>query len=205
MNPNEGQNIVERIRRGDRAAENELYRQFNSRIHHLVRMAVGYANDDRQDLVSEIQLAVLESVRKGSYDPQKGVVLGAYVYGIARNKLRDYYKASKRRERVIQACDEEPHALDKYEADEKEIQDLLHQLLSRLKIKYQQVLYLRFYDQLSVAEISERIKLPPRRVSERLNYAVKLLRKECMRKKISIFFVLTLISICTKGAWIDAL
>ena len=79
-------------------------------------------------------------------------------------------------------------AAEEYELERKETQDILRNLLKKLKLKYKEVLYLKYYEELSVNEISERIKLPPRRVSERLHYGVKLLRREC--KKENIFSIL---------------
>ena len=75
-----------------------------------------------------------------------------------------------------------------YEIERKETRDIMRDLLKKLKVKYKEVLYLKYYEDLSVAEISARIGLPPRRVSERLNYSVKLLRKEC--DKANIFSIL---------------
>ncbi|MDP2363750.1 MAG: sigma factor-like helix-turn-helix DNA-binding protein, partial [Ignavibacteria bacterium] len=50
--------------------------------------------------------------------------------------------------------------------------------LASLDEKYKEVLLLRIYEEQSIDEISENIGIEKRRVSERINYALKLLLKE---------------------------
>ena len=68
--------------------------------------------------------------------------------------------------------------------DNEEFRKALRESLEKQKGKYQQVLYMRYYEDLSIREISNRIGLPAPRVSERINYALKLLKKELEKKKI---------------------
>ncbi len=48
--------------------------------------------DDQQDIVSEIQQAILISLRKGSYNPDLGKPLEAYIAGIASNIVGQYFR-----------------------------------------------------------------------------------------------------------------
>lgn len=54
--------------------------------------------------------------------------------------------------------------------------------LSKLDNKYQEVLLLRVYDELSIEEIANKIGIEKRRVSERINYALKLILKELKKQ-----------------------
>jgi len=47
-----------------------------------------------------------------------------------------------------------------------------------LKPKYRDVLYFYYYQELSREEVAARLGISPRKVSELVNYALKLLRKE---------------------------
>ena len=49
--------------------------------------------------------------------------------------------------------------------------------LAKLKPKYKEVLFLYYYRDLSREEVARRLRISPRRVSERVNYAQKLLKK----------------------------
>ena len=49
--------------------------------------------------------------------------------------------------------------------------------IKKLKPKYREVLYLYYYKDLSMEEVAEKLGISPRRVSERVNYSQKLLKK----------------------------
>ena len=49
--------------------------------------------------------------------------------------------------------------------------------VQQLKPKFKEVLNLYYYQELSRDEVAAKLGISPRRVSERLNYAQKLLRK----------------------------
>jgi len=189
--------LVKRIEQRDPLAERELLSLFGSRIARKVMYAIGTRNDDWKDVVNDIILAILENLRNGKFDMQRGTPLGSYIYGITNNKIHDYYKLRKK-QMQYQALDQSADfgVAEEFEVERRELQAFMKKMLKELKHKYQQVLYLRYYEELSIAEISERIDLPPRRVSERLNYAIKLLQKEMKKKKyFSIFTGIFLITI----------
>jgi RNA polymerase sigma factor (sigma-70 family) len=60
----------------------------------------------------------------------------------------------------------------------KEMSDRVKKALSRLKPKYRQVLYLYYYQELSREELASELGVSTRKVSELVNYALKLIRKE---------------------------
>lgn len=182
--------LVKRIYSGDARAETELFSHFDARIIRKVRFSIGTSNSDWQDLVAEIKIALLENLRDGKFDVDRGVLLGSYVFGITMNKIRDYFKFRKKQEIIsaIPPDDNELSVDDEPEVERQELRKILRTLLEKLKLKYKEVLYLRYYEELSINEISLKIKLPPRRVSERINYAVKLLQKECKKEKLFSIF-----------------
>lgn len=189
---------MRKIQKGDTEAENKLLILYNAQIIHKVTYAIGRKNDDRKDLVNDIQIAIILSLRSGKYDLNKNTPLGSYIFGITMNKLRDYYKSRKIKSRIINDnnIDKYKSNIKQFDLENKELGKILRILLKKLKMKYKEVLYLKYFKQFSVQEISKKINLPPRKVSERLHYALKLLRKECKRKNIfSIFQCLLLISI----------
>ena len=189
--------LVKKIQSGNSDAENELFSRFDVRIARKVRYSLGAANADWEDIVSEIQLALLDSLRKGKFDLNKSTSLGCYVYGITMNKVRDYFKLQKRQGVMTTnpPPENELSAEQEYEFENREMRDMLRTLLGKLKLKYKEVLYLRYYEEFSINQISQQIKLPPRRVSERINYALKLLRKECEKEKYFSIFESVLIII----------
>jgi RNA polymerase sigma-70 factor (ECF subfamily) len=49
--------------------------------------------------------------------------------------------------------------------------------IRKLKPKYREVLYLYYYKELSREEVAQKLGITTRRVSERVNYSQKLLKK----------------------------
>ena len=192
--------LIERIKSGDATAETELFRMYGVRIARKVSYNLGPGNADWRDVAGDVQMAVLISLRKGQFDETKGMSLGAYIYGITTNKIRDYFKTQKKRPFLPEKLPEGMVSVaEAFDVEKKEMRALLNQLLSKLKLKYKEVLYLRYFEELSVSEISKKLNLPPRRVSERINYALKLARKKCENK--NIFSILALIMIILIWTW----
>ncbi len=188
-------NLVEKIQAGDTDAEVELFQRYGPLISRKVSFDLGARNADLRDVAADVQLALLISLRHGKFDVNRGTSLGSYIYGITINKIRDYFKTQKTRPLTADPLPEcIVSAAEAYDLEKKEIRSRLRILLGKLKMKYKEVLYLRYYEGLSITEISQKIHLPPRRVSERIHYAIKLLRKRCHgQEQFSIFLSVILI------------
>ena len=189
--------LVQRILAGETDAETQLLHRFSARIARKVSYHLGPGNPDLKDVTADIQLAVLMSLRDGKFDINRGSSISSYVYGVTANKIRDYFKSQKKSPFATDSLPENIVTVNEaYDVEQKEIRAMLNEILGKLKIKYKEVLYLRYYKEMSIEEISRRIGLPPRRVSERIHYALKLIRKRCEKEKVfSILFSLFLIYI----------
>lgn len=187
MTKEQDKTLASKIAEGDSQAENELFQHFKERIQFLVRMRLkGKASkQDREDIISEIQEAVLLSLRKGGYDPTRGTSLEAYIGGIASNIVAQYFRRLKKEQEAeldewIQTNQNSENILSNLLDAERN--EKLRACLMRLKSKYREVLLLRIYEKKSIAEIGQELNVPPRRVSERIHYAFKLLLKECKKE-----------------------
>jgi len=195
----ETKNLLERIRSGnDNEAETEILTRYGQRIERKVNYYIGQNNPDSLDIINESIIAVLLSLREGRFDLSKKFPLGSYIHGITRNKIRDYYKNRQIDRTITQDVIEDLTQSTNFSAEleRKELRNALRTYLSALDIKYQEVLHLKFFDELTISEISKKINLPPKRVSERIHYALKKLKKKCKKEKyLSIFlhFLLTIL------------
>ena len=180
--------LVARIKQNDAEAEAELIRRFHPKIAMVARKQVGNSNEDIDDIVQEALIAMILSLREGRYPANAKTSLASYIFGIAQNKIRDYYNQKTRNQRLQEAA-AAPIILIHKELDleKKERYEYLERSIKKLPKKYQIVLRLRFLEEWSVGEISQTLDLPKRRVSERINYAVKLLRN--IFKKTDIFSI----------------
>lgn len=166
---------IQRIANGESEAEQELLLFFDERIDRWVRNKIGKNAEDVEDLKQEIRIAIIKSLREGKFDQTQGK-LGSYIYSIVRHKVADYLKSPKRSESMGFDIDIPDISDPQTEIEQQERLEALRKHLERLPRKYKEVLYLRYFLDRSISEISEIINLPPRQVSQRLNYAKKLLR-----------------------------
>jgi RNA polymerase sigma factor (sigma-70 family) len=179
--------IAKRIASGDSQAEKEFFSNFGEQIKLMVwaRLKRKVALAEREDIVSEVQEAVLLSLRKGGYDPATGKPLAAYIAGIAIHIVGQFFRRQKKG-RVVEAgvvldhhADPQNILSDLLDAERDRI---LRKCLQRLPSKYKEALLLRIYEQHSIEEISASLGIERRRVSERIHYAFQLLAKECQKE-----------------------
>lgn len=190
---------AQRIQDGDSAAEQELFRRYKDAIFWKICRRLKTDPENIKDVAGEVYLALVEGLRKPSFQPEEWESLEAYIWGVANNKIRDWFKNEKRKNQIFAGDPPEEIAAfaDEYLLEAEELENLLRTCLETLEPKFKEVLDLRYFNELSVQEISARLGIPTRRVSERIHYALKLLRKAYQKlgKSLSI---LTLISLLFK-------
>ena len=181
--PNENE-LINRIRSGDRSAEIELLEHFEvlKRIQIIVRTRLTATADDHQDLVSEILMAVLINIRDGKFDADRGK-LCTYIWGIARNKIRDFLKPKAARHRQSIPLDDHHVRVQAFSLEKQEDMEILRSIVSGLDRKYQQIITMRYYDELSILEIAEQLELTSSQVYNRIHYALGLIREKTKNKK----------------------
>ncbi len=178
--------LVQRIRGSDATAEQELFRRYKDPILWKICRHVKTDSENIKDLASEIYLAILEGLRKQSFQSEKWETLEAYIWGVANNKIRDWFKKEKRENKIFDddpPSEEIAAASEEYLLENEELGKLLRTCLQALEFKYKEALELRYFKELSVPEISTQLGIPPRRVSERIHYALKLLRQAYQKRE----------------------
>jgi RNA polymerase sigma-70 factor (ECF subfamily) len=190
--------LVRRIQSGDATAESELFKKYKDPILWKICRHIKTDSENIKDLAGEIYLAILEGLRKPSFQPEKWETLEAYVWGVTNNKIRDWFKKEKRENKIFTddpPSEEVAAASAEYLLENEELAALLRTCLKALKPKYKEALELRYFKELSMPEISALLGLPPRRVSERIHYALKRLRKayQKMAKRASISALILLL------------
>ncbi|HEK85061.1 MAG TPA: sigma-70 family RNA polymerase sigma factor [Candidatus Aminicenantes bacterium] len=152
----------------------ELTVRYRPIITFRVRKALGAQNTDCDDLVSEILSQVLEKIKSGEFRGESS--LGTFVYTITSRRIIDYIREKTK---VMKYAPEPAPYPDPQEILEtREMSEKVQSALSRLKPRYREVLYLYYYQELSREEVAQRQNISVRKVSELVNYALKLIRKE---------------------------
>jgi len=201
MRDAEQRELVQRIQSGDSAAEDKLFKRYKTLILWKISRAIKSDPENLKDLACEVYIAILQELRKETFEPGNWQTLDQFVLGVTRNKIRDWFKKDKRESALFvsdSVCREVGAAVETYLLEEQEMRRFLTNFLEKLEPKYRKVLELRYFQELSVQEIGRKLGMPPQRVSERIHYAVKLIRKECRKRKIfSIYGVFILLYICS--------
>jgi RNA polymerase sigma-70 factor, ECF subfamily len=105
-----------------------------------------------EDLTSETFLAAVNASRQGSL-PE---VSTAWLVGVARHKLVDYWRRLEREQRSLAAA--EPSVADSHDPwDEWLDAEAAHAALAHLPIPQRAALTLRYLDGLSVADVAEHL------------------------------------------------
>lgn len=142
------------LAKDDMEAFGELYERFMKKIYSYIYYRTGNAHD-AEDLTAKVFFRALSHI--GGY-VDKGAPFQAWLYRIAHNLVANWHRDQGRR-KIIALDDYVAHSLKSDAPDrvteEREEQDQLMQALRRLPDDRQQLILLKFVEQMSNAEIGE--------------------------------------------------
>ncbi len=196
MSDREIAKLIEKISKGDESAENVLFKHYEKPIELIVRSRLprNTRQDDVKDIVSDVQIALLKALRAGHFDPSKSTSLASYICGIAYYQIGQYFRKKGRNPEISieeKKTDpvEEKSWIDEIVSDEEKKQ--LRKKLARLKSLYKDILYLCFYENMSVEDIAKTLKLDKKKVIDAKYNALKKLARGCKKEDfLSIFSIL---------------
>ena len=170
FSPQQQSTLVDRIRRGEPAAEEELVRAFSNRVMFLV-LARTRDREAAADLTQEILLAVVLALRNSQV--REAERLAAFVYGTARNLINNYLRSRSRQPRQdsIDAALEVPSGCDPVEDQERVA--LVHRAVGALEKTDRQILMLTLGEGLKPGEIAARLGMTSEVVRTRKSRALK--------------------------------
>ncbi len=164
--------LAERIRRGEGAADEELFRRFHEKVF-VMALVRTRDREAARDVAQETMLAVLTGVRQGRLlEPEK---LAGYVCGTARNLVHEHLRANRPRPGLTGADPPVVRGADE-ELEEAERSFLVHRVLRSLTSPDRAVLVLTLVDGLAPAEIAGRLGLQPEAVRQRKSRALRRAR-----------------------------
>jgi len=159
------------------AAFEELYNHYLPRIYGFLLNRTGQ-KELAEDLTSEVFAKALANL--GKYN-DRGAPFAAWLFRIARNSLIDWSR--KKKEILTDAVESYEPAPEHVSvgAEARLAQDerkaLLRKTMEHLPEKYQTVLSLKFFEELSNDEIAEIVGCQKNAVAVRVHRALRLMRK----------------------------
>ncbi len=152
--------LVERAR-ADTEAFGELYDRYYSQIFGYVLRRTASTNI-AQDVTSEVFFKALKNLGQFRW---RNIPFSSWLYRIATHEIANYFRKNKHGQFSLEEVSDSisisnPSTETKFleaEAELKRHEEFLalHQNISRLSIKYQEVITLRFFENKQVKEIGE--------------------------------------------------
>ena len=169
--------------KNDTEAFSELYDQYYSKIFgYVLRRTAGI--EVAQDVTSEVFFKALKNLGQFHWC---GIPFSSWLYRIATNEIANYFRKNKHGEFCLEEVSNSisisnPSAeieLLETEAELKRHEDflILHENISKLPVKYQEVITLRFFENKQVREIGEIIGKPEGTIKSLLHRSLEKLRK----------------------------
>lgn len=141
--------LIERVRQGDQDALRTLYERYFDRIYNYVYARLGRA-EDAEDLAID---TMTKSLTRLDLFHDQGVAFSSWVYRIAHNATIDHYR---RHGKVALVSLERAPAPESADPSELAVEQLsnedLHAAIRDLTDEQQQVLILRFFQDLTAAQ-----------------------------------------------------
>ena len=178
MHEHSDEQLIVAAMAGDQAALAALVSRHHAPLLGYLYRLVGGDRPLAEDLVQETLLHVLRRQTYQAHRPFK-----PWLYAIATNLARDYFKSAAARQREHRADEEETlhHLYDGAPGPEEralaaEQGGEVRAALAQLSEEYRIVVVLRFYQDFSLQEIADTLQIPLGTVKSRLSVGVHRLR-----------------------------
>jgi RNA polymerase sigma-70 factor (ECF subfamily) len=169
--------IIKNAVRGEASAFGLLYDHYHTRIYRFVLIKVA-SREEAEDLTHQVFLAAWEHI--GSYRDY-GFPFGSWLYRIARNHIVDYYRR-RRHEVRLEDVDPNavPHVFEAYARADVAMQvERVMAALRTMKPEYQDVIIMRFVEELPVREVAAALEKSEGAVKLMQHRAIKELKRRC--------------------------
>lgn len=168
--------LIAAVREGREAPLRRFYDEHLAEVYRYVLCRVEGNHAEAEEIVEDVFFQAFRDI--GSYDPRHAP--GAWLLGIARHRVLDFYRARGRRpviELVFSRFDEEftkrlfdleSSELPDAELERTEMARVVELVLSDLPPEYEQVLRLRYIEERPVREVAAEVGATPKAAEARL-------------------------------------
>jgi RNA polymerase sigma-70 factor (ECF subfamily) len=168
--------LIERIRRGDRSALEELIAMHRTMVRQLVWRLSGWSGE-ADDLVQDVFVAVLDSIGRFRGQSLFSTWLTRIAVNVCRRRQRTRFLRSalwRRQTRVMRPETQQDASLD---AEQRERAERVTESVRRLKSKYREVIVLRHLQGMEIDEVSRAVGASRGAVMVRLQRGRQMLRE----------------------------
>jgi RNA polymerase sigma factor (sigma-70 family) len=162
--------LVQRVQNGDSVAEDDLARLFDKRIFVTV-FARTHDREAARDLTQEVLIALLKALRNG--DVREPEHLAAFVYGIARNLVNNYFRRCTQQPRTDPLDDDLPVAARNDDPDAFDRMKMVQGMLERTDRIDRKILLMMLVQGYKAGEVASQLNLTSDVVRQRKSRALK--------------------------------
>jgi RNA polymerase sigma-70 factor (ECF subfamily) len=133
-----------------------LYDHYQPQIYRFILIKVG-KKEDAEDLTHQVFLNAWQNISSYRF---KGFPFSSWLYSIARNQVIDHYRGQK----PLQSLEKmDPESFSENSREEENLSDKIElekvmKMIRHLKFDYQDVLIMRFVEDLSLKETAAALK-----------------------------------------------
>lgn len=148
--------LIARAQAGDEDAFEQLYNQYFTALYRYVLIRVG-SSSDADDIVQMVFLKFYKNLKNWQ---NQGYLPSAYLYSIARSVIADHFRTNARTAKKISNSEEileilsDPSQSPQSSVIQQEETANLYAAIKRLPQNYQEVLLLRYIENLPSKEIA---------------------------------------------------
>ncbi len=168
--------LVLKAKRGDSTAFGALYDKHLPAIYRFILLKVGGRKGEAEDLTHEVFLSAWRNVRSFEF---KGYPFSSWLYRIARNAVIDHYRTAKKNV-SLESVPEDVFAERSDISDKVDVGFDMRKVrvhLARLEPVYQDVLLMKFVEEMSNQEIAAALEKSEGAVRVIQHRALKQLKK----------------------------
>lgn len=156
----------------------ELIERYNSILLRYVMRRSHATKEDAEDIVQNSFIKMYRNIN----DFDSTLKFSSWAYRITHNELIDWYRKQKSRPQLVMGDNDEDvfasiagdFDIEK-SAIQKENKHEIEKIIKTLDEKYQEIIFLRFFEDKSYDEIADILKIPPGTIAIRLARAKKIL------------------------------
>lgn len=169
--------------------ENFLYlvNRYESRLLKFIQRISGLSFEDSQDLLQEVFIKVYQNLN----DFDQNLKFSSWIYRITHNQVISNYRKIKSRPQTslfdldLDSCEQLISDFDiSQDVDQSILRHKIMDVLSKIDIKYREVIILKYLEDKSYEEISDIIKKPVSTVGTLIRRGKKIVYQEFKKLKI---------------------